>query len=179
MLRYAILGLICYKEMSGYDVLKRFEDSLSGIVYAQKSHVYKELKNLYEDGLIGMRREDQTLRPNKNIYFATEKGVDALTAWLVDMDEGIHFKQRLPFIVKVYFSENIPKEELLRSLERFKVITMQAKEKIRKVREHITANHRNDEHFLYWDMCTDYCDITANAYLTWADRCIARLQSDL
>ncbi len=178
MLRYAILGLICYKEMSGYDILKRFEDSLSGIIYAQKSQVYKELKTLYEDGLVGMRQEDQELRPNKNIYYATEKGIDALTDWLLDLDESIHFKQRLPFVVKVYFSANIPGEELLRSLERFRGITLQAKEKIRKVRDHITANHRNDEHFLYWDMCTDYCDITVDAYLAWADRCIARLRGD-
>ena len=178
MLRYAILGLICYQEMSGYDILKRFEDSLSGIIYAQKSQVYKELQTLHKDGLIGMRQTDQTLRPNKNIYYATEKGVNALTDWLVGMDESIHFRQRLPFIVKVYFSANIPKEKLLRSLEHFKEITLRSKEKTRKIRDHITTNHRNDEHFPYWDMCTDYCEITTDAYLAWADRCIARLRNE-
>ena len=177
MLRYAILGLICYREMSGYDILKRFEDSLKGLVYAQKSQVYLELKHLSADGLIGMRREEQTVRPSKNIYFATEAGRHALREWLLDMDESIHFRQRLPFLVKVYFSADIPQDELLDSLRRFRDLAMESRKEVTREWDHIKNLHRQDAHYPYWDMCADYCAETCEAYIRWADRCIAKLNA--
>ncbi len=175
MLRYAILGLICYHEMSGYDILKRFEESLKGIVYAQKSQVYLELKKLSADGLISMRREEQTTRPDKNIYFATEAGHRAMRDWMLNLDEGIHFRQKLPFLVKVYYSADLSRDELLASLQRFRTLAENWKNDVAHEWEHINTQHRQDAHYLYWDMCADYCAETCEAYIRWADRCIARL----
>lgn len=56
-LRYAILGLLNRKSMTGYDLSKEFQTSLAEFWHAKHSQIYPELKSLAEDGLITFQTE--------------------------------------------------------------------------------------------------------------------------
>lgn len=56
-LRYAILGLLNRKAMTGYDLSKEFQTSLAEFWHAKHSQIYPELKALAEDGLITFQTE--------------------------------------------------------------------------------------------------------------------------
>ena len=56
-LRYAILGLLNRKAMTGYDLSKEFQTSLAEFWHAKHSQIYPELKSLAEDGLITFQTE--------------------------------------------------------------------------------------------------------------------------
>lgn len=43
-LKYAILGLLNQKEMTGYDLMKQFESTLCEFWSAKHSQIYPELK---------------------------------------------------------------------------------------------------------------------------------------
>lgn len=46
MLKHGILGLINYHEMTGYEIMQAFRDSLNYFWKAQTSQIYRELQNL-------------------------------------------------------------------------------------------------------------------------------------
>lgn len=54
-LKYAILGLLNRKNMTGYDLSKEFETTLFEFWNAKHSQIYPELKSLSENGLVGTR----------------------------------------------------------------------------------------------------------------------------
>ena len=51
-LKYAILGLLNRKSMTGYDLSKEFETTLFEFWNAKHSQIYPELKSLSEKGLV-------------------------------------------------------------------------------------------------------------------------------
>ena len=51
-LKYAILGLLNRKNMTGYDLSKEFETTLFEFWNAKHSQIYPELKSLSENGLV-------------------------------------------------------------------------------------------------------------------------------
>ena len=50
VLKYAILGLLNQKSMTGYDITKEFEEKLCEFWSAKHSQIYPELKTLNEKG---------------------------------------------------------------------------------------------------------------------------------
>lgn len=62
-LKYAILGLLNQKEMTGYDLMKQFESTLCEFWSAKHSQIYPELKKLTEEGASLIRRSLLTTKP--------------------------------------------------------------------------------------------------------------------
>ncbi|GAA3053757.1 hypothetical protein GCM10020000_39620 [Streptomyces olivoverticillatus] len=56
-LRHAMLGLLADRPASGYDLMKRFETSLSNVWPATQSQVYGELGKLAKSGLLKVAAE--------------------------------------------------------------------------------------------------------------------------
>ena len=54
-LKYAILGLLNQKEMTGYDLMKQFESTLCEFWSAKHSQIYPELKKLTEEGSVAYK----------------------------------------------------------------------------------------------------------------------------
>ena len=103
---YAILGLVSFSEMSGYD-LKRFADrSIHHFFWSPAaSQVYSELRRLKSMGLVSERRVEQLTRPNKRLYQITPRGREELRRWLdlpdVDPDVG-----KSTFLLKLFFGRD-------------------------------------------------------------------------
>ena len=79
MLKYAILGLLRRKPLTGYGIKKRFEESLTFCWHAEHSQIYPELKKMEDRGLVKSRQEIQTSRPNRRVFEITDA---ALKTWL-------------------------------------------------------------------------------------------------
>ena len=117
---YAILGLISFGEMSGYD-LKRFADRSIHHFYwsPAASQVYSELRRLKSMGFVTERRVEQQTRPDKRLYQITQRGREELQRWLdrpeVDPDVG-----KSTFLLKLFFgrdtSDQVAIDQLLARL---------------------------------------------------------------
>lgn len=104
---YAVLGLLTFGEMSGYDVLKMSERSVGHFWSPAKSHVYTELRRLAGLGLASEKDVRQEQRPDKRLYAITAAGQSALESWLagaaVEPDQV-----RSPFTLRVFFGHLVP-----------------------------------------------------------------------
>ena len=69
-LKYAILGLLNQKKMTGYDLMKQFESALCEFWSAKHSQIYPELKKLTEEGCVAYRQE------------ASDNGLEENFCWL-------------------------------------------------------------------------------------------------
>ncbi|MFF4530723.1 PadR family transcriptional regulator [Streptomyces sp. NPDC001407] len=80
-LRHAMLGLLADQPASGYDLMKRFETSLSNVWPATQSQVYGELGKLAKSGLLEVAAEGPRGRKE---YAITEAGRAELHSWLTE-----------------------------------------------------------------------------------------------
>ena len=113
---YAILGLLTFDAMSGYDVLKLVEKSIGLFWSPAKSHVYSDLRRLAAAGLAAEQVVEQEPRPNKRIYAITDKGREALVQWLNEGPfEPDHV--RSPFTVRLFFGHLVDRSSVIAQIE--------------------------------------------------------------
>src|SRR5262245_9542485 len=100
---YVILGLLIFREMSGYDLKQLINKSITHFYWSPaKSQIYGELRRLEAHGLVTMREVPQTLRPDKRLYHITSQGTDAMQKWLEHSGvEPDSYKSAL--LLKVFF----------------------------------------------------------------------------
>jgi PadR family transcriptional regulator, regulatory protein AphA len=88
-LRFALLGLLSDQPMSGYDLTKRFEQSLGNVWPARHSQIYPELNKLNKEGLIEIVAEGPRGRKE---YQATDAGRAAVHHWLTEVPTEWSFR---------------------------------------------------------------------------------------
>jgi len=82
MLKHGILGLINYREMTGYEIMQTFRDSLNFFWKAQTSQIYRELQTLEKKEWVAKTVVLQQGKPDKNVYSITQEGRCELLRWL-------------------------------------------------------------------------------------------------
>jgi DNA-binding PadR family transcriptional regulator len=97
-LRHAVLGLLDEQPMSGYDLLKRFEQAMSNVWAATQSQLYGELGKLEAAGLIRVHAEGPRGRKE---YELTDDGRAELRHWLVEVEPNR--VTRNESLLRVYF----------------------------------------------------------------------------
>lgn len=81
-LKYAILGLLNKKSMTGYELTKEFETTLFEFWHAKHSQIYPELKRLYNEKLVDFEIEISGTSLEKKLYSITEDGKKEFMEWL-------------------------------------------------------------------------------------------------
>ena len=118
---YVILGLLNHTSLSGYDIKKRIDFEVSNF-YPEVglNKIYPTLKKLEKKKLVKMSESKTSNRPSKKIYSITTSGKDKLTEWLQSSlkIEGKKYGFTIfqDFLVRLYFSSLIPKEETIESV---------------------------------------------------------------
>lgn len=116
-LKYAILGLVNRKPTTGYDIAKEFkEKELANFWSAKHSQIYPELKKLVEEGHLEFDVEISGEVLEKKVYRITAKGRREFRNWLTK-DEGMEPTFKDKFRLRMYFAENMKREDMLRLLK--------------------------------------------------------------
>ena len=105
-LKYAILGLLNRKPMTGYDIGKEFNFQLAEFWNAKHSQIYPELKRLIDEKLLVYDIEISGEVLEKKVYDITEKGRKELFKWL-KKDEPMEQTPKNIFRLRMYFSNNL------------------------------------------------------------------------
>ena len=109
-LKYAILGLLNQKEMTGYDLMKQFESTLCEFWSAKHSQIYPELKKLTEEGCVAYRQEASDNGLEKKLYHITEKGRTDFMSWLSSETPSQPTPKDISRL-KIFFCSCLPPEE--------------------------------------------------------------------
>ena len=105
-LRMAALGLLAQAPGSGYDLLRRFEESMANVWPATQSQLYGELNKLAGAGLIEV--SDVGPRGRKE-YRITEAGRTELRRWLTDAADDPPFRDA--GLLRVFLLGEMPAEQ--------------------------------------------------------------------
>jgi PadR family transcriptional regulator AphA len=101
--RYALLGMLSYKPMSGYEMKKMSDHSIGHFWNENFGNIYPVLKKLEAEGLVTMIREDSDGGPSRKTYTITSDGRKILTEWLAAAPDVSPLREEL--LLQVFFGQ--------------------------------------------------------------------------
>lgn len=177
MLKHGILGLLNYHDMTGYEIMEVFRDSLRFFWNAKTSQIYRELQGLENKKWVSGTLVEQTGKPDKKVYSITEEGKKELLLWLADGNAG--FTQRVPLLMKTFFlgersrAENIAYfKGIIAYCETFLHHLAAAWPSIDAYGDYL----EDKEKTLYWKMTVDYGYRNMQMCRDWAKSCVKQLE---
>lgn len=117
VLKYAILGLLNQKSMTGYELSQQFESTISEFWTAKHSQIYPELKKLTQEGMIEFEIEITGQVLEKKLYSITESGRGDFLNWL-EKEEPMQSTPKDVFRLRVFFLNELDNDIRIKLLEK-------------------------------------------------------------
>ena len=177
MLKHGILGLLNYSDMTGYEILETFRDSLNHFWNAQKSQIYRELTSLEQSGYISGTKVPQSGKPDKIVYSITDAGKNELLEWL---SEDASENARIPLLMRVFF---LGEKSIDENIEFFEKLHDNYKVKYKSFSSADKANDDYSEELsdpyksMSWGFTISYGKRKAKMTLDWCEECIRTLKT--
>jgi DNA-binding PadR family transcriptional regulator len=114
---YAILGLLSWHPMTGYDIKKMFAGSAAFYWSGNNNQIYTTLVKLHKQGLVTREVEVQEVSPARKIYSISARGQAELNQWLLSAPEPPQLKNT--FLIQLAWADQLSPEELDSLLEKY------------------------------------------------------------
>jgi DNA-binding PadR family transcriptional regulator len=114
-LSHAILSALVANPCSGYDLAKKFDNSVGYFWAASHQQIYRELTKLEEQGFVSVEAVQQEGRPDKKRYAVTDLGQQYLKMWIDQPSDLNPIKDDL--LVKLFAGHLVSKSVLLKQLK--------------------------------------------------------------
>ena len=177
MLKHGILGLLNYGDMTGYEIMTAFRDSLSHFWTAQTSQIYRELQVLEKAGWIESSLVEQRNRPDKKVLSITREGRNELNRWL---KEEQHSNVRMPFLLKTFFRGECSVEEniaFFRALSEHPSAFPNGSEAAVAAAQRYGAVIRDPNRTLFWKFTIEFGLMYEEMVKQWCEKCIGELEA--
>jgi len=178
----AILGLLTYGPMTGYDLKKIFDKSISQVWAASLSQIYRELSTLEKKGYVSSSIQKQEDKPDKKIYKITEQGKNVFLRWLSDFPEKLSFPKRDEFMLRIFFGSRLEKDQLINEFERFILQKKQHLESLKEIEKSFDVCSSQfqvdsaEKEELFWHFTIKRGKMTLEVIIKWAEECIEELK---
>jgi PadR family transcriptional regulator, regulatory protein AphA len=116
-IEYAILGLLSWHPLTGYDIKKMFAGSTALYWSGNNNQIYTSLVKLHQDELVSREIVLQEDSPARKIYSITEKGQAELKKWLLSEPEAPQLKNS--FLIQLAWADKLDPDELDTLLEKY------------------------------------------------------------
>lgn len=115
-LAHAILGFLEYVPLTGYDLKKRFNQSIGHFWSATQSHIYKALEKLEADEMVRSQIIQQEGKPNRKQYQITDVGKVELHRWL---SSPLPVEApRQAWLIQVFFASGLTNQQIVDLFEK-------------------------------------------------------------
>jgi len=114
-LEHAILGFLNYEPMTGYDIKKIIDLSVSHFWPAVQSQIYRSLGKMETDGWLAVETISQDPKPPRKVYRLTESGRSELFRWL-NQPQPL-YETRLAWLIQVFFGGELTDDQVIKLLE--------------------------------------------------------------
>lgn len=167
---YAVLGLLSYGELSGYDLSRAAARTLGYSWAPSRSQIYKVLPRLVRWGLAESREVEQQGRPDKALYRLTDRGVKTLRTWVEEVEEepagGVEV-----FWLKLFLGGIAPPEAAQAQLDAYRRLTEGRLTELEEMERNLAQDVG-----VHTEIALRHGLIRARATLEWADEAQAALQ---
>ncbi len=179
-LPHILLGML-KEPASGYDLKKRFGQSLAHFWRAELSQIYPTLKRLEERSLLDNRLEPSDKGPDRRVYWRTAAGTKEFRDWLIGGPDVGH--ERIAHLTQTFFLGQLDDHEQTLA---FFAETKRYFENWLDEAKAVDAQWRRDDP-RYPDALPDeafYMQLTLRngliklaAQVSWCEECIARIKA--
>lgn len=169
-----ILGLLSHEELTGYEIKRRMDTTLSYFWGASYGSIYPTLNGLVKDGLAEKRSDNESPR-NKQIYTITEKGREYLKKWL--SEPAVRDEVRYETLLKLFFGNEAGSTQTAEHIRAFRDKTERSLAELLRAKESLEAHLDEDGAHGYYLMTVKFGIKTYRAYLEFCDEALAELES--
>jgi DNA-binding PadR family transcriptional regulator len=169
---HAVLGLLSFARMSGYDLSAVAQRSIAQVWPISKTQVYAELRRLSALGLVAGRDAEHSGGPAKTVFELTAAGERELDAWLAS-DTVAGVRLRAPAVLKLLFAHRAEADQARAQLERFRG---RVEDRLAELEQLATVLERNPDAVYAW-ATAQFGVRVCEAIVTWIDEVIPRLPS--
>lgn len=170
---YAILGLLCDKPMSGYDIKREAEEGIGNFWSESYGHLYPTLKKMLEHDIIVELEDTSEQKRKRRVYAITDKGRQILKVWLSKPCE--RFKLRDEFLLKLYFGKEVDDSVNIKHLENLKSGLEQRLLFMENIKAQLDTYCKDDPNYRYWKITLGSGFHTVKAKIAWCEESIKTL----
>jgi PadR family transcriptional regulator AphA len=170
--KYAVLGLLAYAPLSGYDIRRIYERSLGNFWSESYGHIYPILRRLEAEGLATGAVQHQSGKPDRNVYTITDLGREELHRWLAQPPDPQ--KERVEILLKLFHGWEIGPEAMIEHVERTRA---EHEALLRKYDVYDETLSRDAEPPApYWRMTVNCGRHLSEAFIAWCDETLEELR---
>jgi DNA-binding PadR family transcriptional regulator len=171
--KYAVLGLLTYAPLSGYDIRRIYAQSMGNFWSESYGHIYPILKRLEEEGLATHEVVRQGGKPDRNVYTITDAGRTEVRAWLAQPSDT--HKERVEVLLKVFLSWETGPGEAIAQVRAFRAEHEAHLARYAHYAEGIAAEAAPPAP--YWLLTVRCGQRLSEAMVEWCDEALAELES--
>lgn len=116
----AILGMLSYEPMTGYDLKKIMQESPFMYWSGNNNQIYKALVELLDEGYVTSEIYHQDSSPSKKVYTITDDGLAELKRWTQSVPEAPEIKKL--FLVQLAWTEQSSSKAIENLLMRYEQV---------------------------------------------------------
>lgn len=180
-LKHGILGLLTYKSMTGYELMKSFNESLSFFWNAQTSQIYRELDTIEKKGWVISKIIPQDDKPNKKEFTLTAAGKEELSKWLDKHSPEKSMTIRDDMTMRVLFSAKSNKLGLVKELIEYHSKNEEYFKSLKEIENQLSADTnapKTAQDKLYWSMAIKRGQINSQANMMWVEQCLKIIETN-
>ena len=165
-LDFVILGLLSHESLTGYEIKKRMDGTLSFFWGASFGSIYPILNKLAKENKV-TRQECKESGREKLVYTITEEGREELRKWLnvpVTRDE-----LRFGTLLKLFFGNEVGPEVTIGHLMEFEKKTKEGMPFLKQSVEVLDKIKDQDETHLYYMLTAKFGVMVYETYLKWCE----------
>jgi DNA-binding PadR family transcriptional regulator len=116
--RFAILGLLTLRPMSGYDLKKFVDEAIHFFWNLSYGTIYPMLKRLEDEELVLRKNASYENRPERSVFSLTGKGRGVLAEW---HEEDVELPQvNDEILLRLYVGHDVPIEKNIELVNRYR-----------------------------------------------------------
>lgn len=173
---YAILGLLSHEDMTGYDIKKKIDETLSFFWSAGFGQIYPALKQLEAVGAVSKRTEKGENSQHRIVYSITESGRNKLQKWLEISAEKEYVKYEI--LLKLFFGDLLPVEDNIKKIEEFKIRNMKNRDIINRLKQNLNVDKDISYDEVYYSLALLLGEKVYKAYVEWASEAVEFLEKN-
>ena len=167
--RYAILGLLTFGPMTGYDMKKVITLSLAHFWHESYGNLYPRLEKLKKERLVTVRPAVRQGRSVK-VYSITQRGRSALRSWLARPAAPEQIRSEM--LLKVFLGAEVPREYTERQVLAHRERQLAYLDALATTEQDIRSAAGDDPNVPFWLMTIRRGKLHAEARLRWCDECL-------
>lgn len=168
-IKYAILGFLSWRSLSGYDLKKMFGDSVFFYWSGNNNQIYRTLVQLQKEGLVTSEMQHQASGPSKKLYTITDKGLADLKQWILAAPALPQLRN--PFLIQLAWADQLGDDELDALLARYEhEIEMQLLMSREQQRRNQLSPERTQRETYLWRMISENWINFYKTELTWVQQ---------